>query len=139
MTDLQMLAKPLVNSVDLQGEKLQEYYTFRNRREVTDFIEKYPFLLEVLEGAPGEISKYFPGARLELEYYVDPEYSTEHPGDLVLHIKTYENQLLDSKDLLDEIDLNEPSEELDRLNNLDENWGWDAYDRCQHKFFIVLS
>ncbi|MBU1626308.1 hypothetical protein KKB18_02975 [bacterium] len=40
---------------------------------VTEFLDKYPFLISILEVAPGKIMKYFPDAEIDYEVTTDPE------------------------------------------------------------------
>ncbi|MCC5608473.1 hypothetical protein LC612_17195 [Nostoc sp. CHAB 5834] len=54
-------------------ETLEQLYTFRERTEVLEFLDKYPFLIPVLLQAPKKIRHYFPDSQLFLEVVPDPE------------------------------------------------------------------
>lgn len=85
-------------------EFLENLYSFREKTEVLEFIEKYPFLMTPLRSAPEKIYHYFPEGQLFLQIVPDPEISDY--VHLVLAILTD----------------NDPKEAFKRLNLLDKEW-----------------
>ncbi|MBN3951160.1 MAG: hypothetical protein HWQ38_33705 [Nostoc sp. NMS7] len=60
-----------ISLADIQT--LEQLYTFRERTEVLEFLDKHPFLIPVLLEAPEKIRHYFPDSQLFLEVVPDPE------------------------------------------------------------------
>jgi hypothetical protein len=54
-------------------QAIEQLYTFRERSEVVEFLDKHPFLLPVLLEAPEKICHYFPDSQLFLGVFIDPE------------------------------------------------------------------
>ncbi len=102
-------------------ETLEQFYTFRERTEVLEFLDKHPFLVPVLLEAPEKIRHYFPDSQLFLEVFIDPE--SIDWVQLILSI-------------LMKLD---PHEAVARLNKLDCDWGLhNSYD-VRSNFFTTLE
>jgi hypothetical protein len=99
---------------------LERLYTFRERAEVLEFLEKYPFLVSLSLEAYGEIGNYFPDLQVYLEVVTDPE--EINGSQLVIFIAT---------NLA-------PDEAADRLERFDKGWWLDALDRAQGKLCITI-
>jgi hypothetical protein len=85
-------------------ESLEQFYTFRGRNEVLQFLDRHPFLVPVLLEAPEKIRHYFPDSQLFLEVVPDAE-------------------ILDWVLLVLSILINlDPNDAVDRLNQIDMNW-----------------
>lgn len=54
-------------------ETLEQFYTLREKPEILQFLEKYPFLVPPLLEAPDKIRKHFPDEQLFLQVVPDPE------------------------------------------------------------------
>ena len=102
-------------------ELLEQLYTFREQIEVLEFLDKYPFLIPVLLEAPEKIRQYFPDSQLFLEVVPDVEII-----DLVLLILSIRINL-------------DPNDAVDRLNQLDWNWGLHNSSEVRSNFFTTLE
>jgi hypothetical protein len=102
-------------------ELLEQLYTFRGRTEILQFLDRYPFLVRVLLEAPEKIRQYFPDSRLFLE--VVPDLDSPEWVHLILSI-------------LMKLD---PDDAVDRLNQLDWNWGIQNSYEVRSKFFTTLE
>ena len=112
--------KLLHNSLaNLDVESLEKLYTFRERIEVLDFLEKHPFLIPLLIETHPHIREHFPDSPLFLEYVPDPE--IDDPP-LVVYIATNL----------------ETEEAWDRMDLLD-NWWVEVPNRGQGKMFFNLD
>ncbi len=83
---------------------LEDLYTFRQKTEIIQFLDKYPFLIAPLQSAAQKVRSYFPDEQLFLRIDHDPE------------IIDYVHLVLS---ILTERD---PHDALDRLNQFDEDW-----------------
>ncbi|MBD6615148.1 hypothetical protein FNW02_04600 [Komarekiella sp. 'clone 1'] len=102
-------------------ETLEQFYTYRERTKVLEFLDKHPFLVPVLLEAPKKIRHYFPNSQLFLEVFIDPE--SINWVQLILSI-------------LMKLD---PYEAVARLNKLDWDWGLhNSYD-VRSNFFTSLE
>lgn len=101
---------------------IESLYTLREPAEVFKFLEDHPQLVETLLEAPDHIRKYFGETELVLEVVTDPDIE-ELTQDLFLYIR---------------VDL-EPEEGLSRLDQLDDDWGFEAYRENQGEFIIHLE
>jgi len=112
-------ATTMVSTEEL--DRLENTYTFRNRDEVRGFIEEHPGLVPILQRAPVEIRKYFPGSCLSLEVSVDPE----EPDfvELVVWVAT-------SYD---------PKTAVAKLLQMDGDWWLCAMERLENSFSINLE
>lgn len=102
-------------------ELLEQLYTFRGRTEVLQFLDQYPFLVRVLLEAPEKIRQYFPDSRLFLEVEQDPE-----AIDWIMLVLSILMNL-------------DPNDAVDRLNQLDWNWGLHNSYEVRSKFFTTLE
>lgn len=102
-------------------EALEQFYTFRGRTEILQFLDRHPFLGSVLLEAPEKIRQYFPDSGLYLE--VIPDVEIADWVHLVLSI-------------LMKLD---PNDAVDRLNQLDWNWGLHNSYEVRSKFFTTLE
>lgn len=102
-------------------EALEQLYTFRGRSKILEFMTQHPFLLPVLLEAAKEIRHYFADSQLFMEVIPD----TEIPDwvHLVLSILT-------------KLD---PNDAVDRLNQLEWNWGLHNSYEVRSKFFTTLE
>jgi hypothetical protein len=64
----------LISQSDI--ETLEKSYIFRDKTEVIDFINKYPFLLPVVLEAPVQISNYFPNKNYYFKSSMTPKFLT---------------------------------------------------------------
>ncbi|HEY9876769.1 MAG TPA: hypothetical protein V6D12_25315 [Candidatus Obscuribacterales bacterium] len=96
------IASPSIPQSEI--ESLEQLYTLRERAEVLQFLEKYPFLVPVLLEAPSSIRQDFPDEPLFIKVVPDPE------------IVDYVQLVLS---ILTTID---PHEAVNRLHHLDKNW-----------------
>ena len=103
----------IVSPVDLRW--LEQWYIFRERVDVTQALEEYPFLVPLLLEAHDKILRYFPDAQLFLEAIADPEATDD--SQLVAFVATGLA----------------PSEALSRLEQFDKVWWLDALERAQGK------
>ena len=92
----QMLLHNSLANLDI--ESLEKLYTFREKTEVLDFLEKHPFLIPLLLEAHPHIRQHFPESPLFLEYVPDPEIDDPQ---LVVYVVTN----LDPEEALDRMDL----------------------------------
>lgn len=102
-------------------ELLEQLYTFRGRTEVLQFLAKYPFLVPVLLEAPEKIRQYFPDSELFLEVEQDPQVI-----DWIMLVLSILMKL-------------DPDDAVDRLNQLDWNWGLHNSYQVRSKFFTTLE
>ena len=102
-------------------ELLEQLYTFREQIEVLEFLDKHPFLIPVLLEAPEKIRQYFPDSQLFLEVVPDVEII-----DLVLLILSIRINL-------------DPNDAVDRLNQLDWNWGLHNSFEVRSNFITTLE
>ena len=102
-------------------EALEQLYTFLGRSEILEFMTQHPFLVPVLLEAPEKIRHDFADSQLFLEVIPD----TEIPDwvHLVLSILT-------------KLD---PNDAVDRLNQLEWNWGLHNSYQVRSKFFTTLK
>lgn len=100
---------------------LEDYFTLRDKREVTFFIKRNPSLIHILTQARTEIKKYFPESQLFLELISDPD--GVDPDQLFLYIST---------------DLS-PREARPILKQFDNDWWLAALERAQRKLCISLE
>jgi hypothetical protein len=102
-------------------EQLKGIYTFRQEKSVIKFIQKYPYLLDVLKEAYPQIKKYFPEEPLVLEVNFDRE-GAEY-DQLFIHIQTEQ----------------EVKSARANLRSLDEQWWLDNTEAANHKICIHLE
>ncbi|WP_250125351.1 hypothetical protein [Chroococcidiopsis sp. CCMEE 29] len=102
-------------------ESLEQFYTFRGRNEVLQFLDRHPFLVPVLLEAPEKIRHYFPDSQLFLEVERDPE--------IIDYVKLVLSILMKL----------DPNEAVARLNQLDWNWGLHNSYEVRSKFFTTLE
>jgi hypothetical protein len=102
-------------------ESLEQLYSFRNKKEVLDFIAENSFLLNTLLEAPAKIRPYFPDSELCLQVDYDPEIIGE--VNLLLWI----NHDFEAK------------EAIDKIHHLDCNWGLNIPAQVQDKFCVILG
>lgn len=100
---------------------LERQYTLRERGEVLQFLEKHPYLVELLLEAYGKIEAYFLRSEVFLEVAHDPEASD---GDeLVASIAT----------------TLKPKEAMQSLNQFDDDWWLSASDASEGRLCIRLE
>jgi hypothetical protein len=100
---------------------LEESYTLRGRTDILQFLDKYPFLLPVLLEAPEKIRQYFPDSQLFLEVVPDAE-------------------IIDWVHLVLSILINfNPYDAVQKLNQIDWDWGIHNSYEVRSKFFITLE
>ena len=107
---------------------LEQRYTFRERDEVVQLLEKYPLLDLLLIEIHRQIVPYFPGAQFFLQAITDPEAADdlEASGDsenLVISIVTHMR----------------PREALDRLKQFYRDWWLKTPDRAKIKEKISFN
>ncbi len=102
-------------------ETLEQLYSFRERTEVLAFLDKYPFLVPVLLEAPAKIRQYFPDSQLFLEVVPDAEIA-----DWVLLVLSILMNL-------------DPNDAVDKLHQLDWNWGLHNSYEVRSKFLTTLE
>ncbi|MBC7250165.1 MAG: hypothetical protein H5T62_07760 [Anaerolineae bacterium] len=100
---------------------LERLYVFKERKEVTSFLEECPFLIPLLLEAHYEIEQHFSPSQVFLEVITDPE-------------ETNSTQLLAS--IATGLD---PDEALDRLERFDEEWWLDALAGARGKLCIDVE
>ena len=110
----------LISQSDI--ETLEKSYIFRDKTEVIDFINQYPFLLPVLLEAPVQISNYFPEQKLLLQVINDPE------------IPNYVHLVLSI--ILTDLD---PAEAMDREDELRKNWSRGLSHEIREHFYTILE
>ncbi len=110
-------APALISQADI--ESLERSYTFREKPEVVQFIEKHPFLVPVLLAAPDQIRHYFPNEQLFLEVDSDPE------------IGNYVQLVLSILTTLD------PYVAMDREDRLDAEW-WRSLSHEERKHLCPI-
>jgi hypothetical protein len=110
----------LISQSDI--ETLEKSYIFRDKTEVIDFINKYPFLLPVVLEAPVQISNYFPEQKLLLQVINDPE------------IPNYVHLVLSI--ILTDLD---PDEAMDREDELRRNWSRGLSHEIREHFYTILE
>jgi hypothetical protein len=102
-------------------EQLKENYTFRRENLVIKFIQKHPFLLDVLKEAYPQIRKHFPDETLVLEVNFDKE-GAEYDM-LFIHIQTEQEVAIS----------------LQNFDNLDNEWWLDKMEAANYKLCIHLE
>ena len=122
---LQQISAPsvapfLISQSDI--ETLENSYIFRDKTEVIDFINKYPFLLPVVLEAPVQISNYFTEQKLLLQVINDPE------------IPNYVHLVLSI--ILTDLD---PDEAMDREDELRKNWSRGLSHEIREHFYTILE
>ncbi|MEG4530168.1 hypothetical protein [Microcoleus sp. D2_18a_D3] len=110
----------LISQSDI--ETLEKSYIFRDKTEVIEFINQYPFLLPVLLEAPVQISNYFPEQKLLLQVINDPE------------IPNYVHLVLSI--ILTDLD---PDEAMDREDELRKNWSRGLSHEIREHFYTILE
>lgn len=103
-------------------ETLEKSYIFRDKTEVIEFINQYPFLLPVVLEAPVQISNYFPEQKLLLQVINDPE------------IPNYVHLVLSI--ILTDLD---PDEAMDREDELRKNWSRGLSHEIREHFYTILE
>jgi hypothetical protein len=109
------------NKPQIEAHQLEQFYIFREKAEIVQFLEAKKFLLPLLEDTYTTIRSYFPASDLLLEVVIDPEIANER--QLVIFIAIKENA-------------EEASEVLDKF---DEDWWMDNMDRAQGSLCITLE
>jgi hypothetical protein len=102
-------------------ETLEKLYSFRNKKEVLDFIAENYFILNTLLEAPAKIRPYFPDSELCLQVDYDPEIIGE--VNLLLWILTNL----------------EANDSLERHNQLDYAWWLKASYEVRDKICVILG
>ena len=100
---------------------LDEKYTFRDREKVLNFLDEYPFLMQLLMDAYPVIRQHFPYTPLTLRLMNDPEMI----GDTHLLILITTDYGAD--------------ETLQRLDRIDEDWWLGALEKAQGKLSINVD
>ncbi|MGK7924220.1 MAG: hypothetical protein AB4290_03025 [Spirulina sp.] len=105
-------------------DRLETYYTFRERSQVLDFLEKFPSIVSILLAAPEKIYRHFPeNTPLILEIAIDPEYPSSEDEELTLLI---------ASDL-------DPDESLQYLWQLDRDLDPDDLSQNEGKLLINIG
>ena len=102
-------------------EALEQLYTFRGRSEILEFLTQHPFLIPILLEAPKKIRQYFPDSQLFLEVERDPEVI-----DWIMLVLSILMKL-------------DPNDAVDKLNQLDWNWGLHNSYEVRSKFITTLE
>lgn len=102
-------------------KSLEQLYSFRDKKEVLEFMDENYFLLSTLLEAPTKIRPYFPDAELCLQVHYDPEIM----GEVNLLLWINHNF--------------EANEAIDKLHHLDCNWGLNIPHEVQDKFCVILG
>ncbi len=110
----------LISQSDI--ETLEKSYIFRDKTEVIEFINQYPFLLPVVLEAPVQISNYFPEQRLLLQVIDDPK------------IPNYVHLVLSI--ILTDL---APDEAMDREDELRRNWSRGLSHEIREHFYTILE
>lgn len=114
------VAPLLISQSDI--ETIEKSYIFRDKTEVIEFINQYPFLLPVLLEAPVQISNYFPEQKLLLQVINDSE------------IPNYVHLVLSI--ILTDLD---PDEAMDREDELRKNWSRGLSHEIREHFYTILE
>lgn len=114
------LAPFLISQSDI--ETLEKSYIFRDKTEVIEFINKYPFLLPIVLDAPVQISPYFPEQKLLLQVINDPEI----PNYIHLVLSIILTDLA-------------PDEAMDREDELRKNWSRGLSHEIREHFYTILE
>jgi hypothetical protein len=118
----QEMGAPTVRTLDFETRSLERLYTFRRRAEVSQFLEKHPFLVPLLLEAYSEFGNYFgPYPQVFLEVVTDPEAADDR--QLFAFISTRLS----------------PDEALDRLEQFDKSWWLSALDRAEGNLCIHVE
>ena len=124
MTELQTTPMVTNTRAIADTERLEHLYSMREREEVLQFIDRYPFLVPLLLEAPDKIRHYFPDTPLILAVDIDPEtVAASEDGELVVLIPS-------------SID---PDESVDLLLQMDADWWGNVEARAKDKMFINLG
>ncbi|TAG69689.1 MAG: hypothetical protein EAZ23_25710 [Oscillatoriales cyanobacterium] len=115
-----IVAPFLISQSDI--ETLEKSYIFRDKTEVIDFINKYPFLLPVVLEAPVQISHYFPEQKLLLQVINDPEI----PNYIHLVLSIILTDLA-------------PDEAMDKEDELRKNWSRGLSHEIRENFYTILE
>jgi hypothetical protein len=99
--------------------KLHDLYVFKQPDEVSDFLQRHPFLLPLVNQAYDEIHQRFPSSPVTLEVVVDPE--DDEDVQLVATVLTSYS----------------PLEVFTKLQELDAEWWLGVMDQAQGKFHIT--
>jgi hypothetical protein len=100
---------------------IAQMFEIRDETQVSDFLNRHPFLEVLLREAHGQITKLFPAAPQALQLVVDRENVDD--AQLALFIGVTGN----------------PKAVLAQLRRLDDEWWLDAMSRAQDKFHINVE
>lgn len=105
----------------IQRGRIEGLFFAENWGEVGIFLDRHPYLGELLFEVHTQIQTYFPTSEIGLEVIVDPESLSEE------HLTAYIHTSLS------------PEEAADRLDQFNEEWWFDAFYQGQEKLFINLA
>ncbi len=106
---------------NISEDRLSEFYDFRNRDKIVTFLNKNPFLLDILDEAVPQIRKYFFNSPLFLQFI--SEDGSEEYSYLAIFISTNLNAMAANE----------------RLNEFDQDWWMFNLARTQGKLTINLQ
>jgi hypothetical protein len=103
-------------------QALENQYIFKDRNQVTSYLENHSFLVSLLLEAYSKIETYFPEhPQVFLEVFIDPEVSDD--TQMVASIKTNLS----------------PDEALERLDSFDRQWWLPSMDRAKGELCIHVE
>lgn len=108
-------------SEEVQKERIEGLFSSESWTEVRVFLDKHPFLAELLFEVDAQVRRYFEGAEVSLEVIVDPEGLSEE------HLTAYIHTSLS------------PEEAANQLDQLNEEWWLDTLQQGRQKLFINLA
>lgn len=123
------MSKSYISEMQLQW--LKEYYVIREETAVQHILRQYPFLVQLLREAYGNIETHFPDAPVFLDATVDPEGVDSYP-------KTIDAET--TEELVIFIATRLPSREaVEALERFYDDWWLNASKAAQGKLSIGLE
>lgn len=102
-------------------ESLEKLYSWREKKEVLEFLETSQFLIAILLEAPDKICHYFPEAQLFLECVTDPEGIDDDMLELAICMNL------------------DPDEAVDKLNKFQDDWWLNLSDKIRQPLCPILE
>lgn len=122
MRNWQEVGASVVRTYEFEIRLVERLYTLRRHAKVSQFLEKFPFLVTLLVEAYSKFGNYFgPYPRVFLEVVTDPEALDDHELFALIYTSLT------------------PDEALDRLDWFDREWWLDASHKAQGKICIDVE